>query len=251
MHGLRGDGRVVEFDAGGAQGVVDGVEDGGGSPDGAALAGALRAGLGERGGRLQVVDQYVGDLVGGGHLVVHEAGRRRFALVVVGHLLEQRAGDALRDAAPALSLDDLRVDGDSAVLHAHVPQDLHPSGAFVQFDDDAVGGVGEGAVVEDVEGGGGRQTRFDVLGQQVRLKVGDVRDLLVGEGVGGLVPATGDTVRQLHVVRVDVPAGSRDGAQLVAELRRGEAYGAAADGDGAAGEGAEAVGDAIGVALMD
>ena len=38
----------------------------------------------------------------------------------------------------ALPLDDLRVDGDSAVLHADVPQQLHPAGAGMQLHHHAV-----------------------------------------------------------------------------------------------------------------
>jgi len=74
----------------------------------------------------------------GGHLVLHEAGAQRLLAVVVDDLLEQRAGDALGDAASALALHDLRVDRNAAVLHAHIAQDLNAAGAPVQLHHHAV-----------------------------------------------------------------------------------------------------------------
>src|SRR3954453_24090477 len=112
---LQSHGDGVEGDAGVAQGVVHGVEDGGGGTDRDALPHSFGAGATEGARGLEVLDFDDRDLVGGRDEVVHERGAGGVAGLVVGDRLVERGGDPLGDPAAHLAVDDARVDHDAAV----------------------------------------------------------------------------------------------------------------------------------------
>jgi hypothetical protein len=114
--------------------------------------------------------------------VLDEADRLRLARVVVAELLEQRAADTLRHAAPQLALDQHRIDGPADLVGDQVAQHPDLSGARVYRDDRGVRAVRVGHV-RDLEtaarGQAGRLARF-----QVRAgRSGRLRDL--GQGQRG------------------------------------------------------------------
>ena len=92
----------------------------------------------------------------------------RFPALVVDRLLVQRLGDALRDAAVDLPLDDLRVDDRAAVVDGDVLHDLGRAGLGVDLDhaDVRAGRPGE---VRRVVHGGGLEVRLDARGKVVRV----------------------------------------------------------------------------------
>ena len=76
------------------------------------------------------------DLVRGRHQVVDQrAGHQLAGLGVVDDLLEQRLGDALRDAAVQLAFDDHRVDDVAAVVDGDVLLQIDVAGRRIDFDD--------------------------------------------------------------------------------------------------------------------
>ena len=74
-----------------------------------------------------------GDLGRARHEVVQEGRRERVAHVVVREVLEQRAADALDDAAGDLAFDNLGVDHRAAVLAHDVTQQLDESCVHVDL----------------------------------------------------------------------------------------------------------------------
>ncbi len=125
----------------------DGVVDGGGDrradAGDAALACPLDA---ERIERARVVlaqdDVDLGRLAHRRQQIVGEGGRQRVAALVVGEFLEQRAAQALREAADDLSAHQRRVDGAADVIGDDVALDRNAAGLAVDLhhrEMDAVG----------------------------------------------------------------------------------------------------------------
>jgi hypothetical protein len=108
-------------------GVVDGVGDRGRRRDRATLAQALHPQRVARRGVLEVHGLDRRQLRGGGDQVVHEAPGQQLPLIVVDHLLEERATDALGHAAVHLALHDHRVDDLAAVVRDDVAQQPVPT----------------------------------------------------------------------------------------------------------------------------
>ena len=140
-------GRDQQLGAEAGQRIVDGVGDGGGRGDGAALADALlaEARVGRR--RLHVQDADLRHLGGAGQQVVGERGGQRLGLRVEAHLLVERRADALRRAAPDLAVDDHRVDQRAAVLDHDVVEDLELAGLGIDGDDGGMRRIAERAGV--------------------------------------------------------------------------------------------------------
>src|SRR5579883_3673120 len=115
--------RLPNPDAERRQRVLDGVAERAWRAERAGLAGPLGAERRERRRRLQVVERQRRHVVHGRQQVVHER-RVELSVLVVAQLLEQRAADALRDAAHVLRLHDARVQHRAAVVDADVLHDL-------------------------------------------------------------------------------------------------------------------------------
>ena len=159
--------------------IVDGVGDGGGGRDGAALAQALLAEARVGRGRLHVHDAHLGHLGGARQQVVGERRAERLAVRVEAHLFVERGADALGRAADDLAVDDHGVDQGAAVLDHDVVQDLDFAGLGIDGDDGGVGGVAEGARVALglVAGGNLEAGRIDIGRQVLRAAVPRARDL--------------------------------------------------------------------------
>ncbi len=127
----------------GRQRVVDRVHHRGRRAGGAGLAGALGAELRAGGRRLHVADHDVGHLGGHRHQVVGHVAVAQRAVGVVQAFLEQRAADALHDAAAHLLVDQHRVDDAAAVLDRPVLEQPHEAGVDIDLDRRGLDAVGE------------------------------------------------------------------------------------------------------------
>ena len=144
----------------GRERILHRVGDGGGRRDRPALPDTLQA---ERIPRRRVLEVHGLDrrqLHRGRHQVIHEGSGQELCLLVVDHLLQEPAADALRDAAVDLALHDHRVDEGPAVVGHQVAEELHRAGAGVHVHHRDVGGarVGHGRLVmvdRGLEVGGG------------------------------------------------------------------------------------------------
>ena len=147
----------------------------------------------------------------GQHVVGQRRGER-LGVLVVGHFFIQRRAYALCGAAKDLAVHHHGIDHGAAVLNDDVIEDLDVADLGVDRDRDGVTGITEGARILErlVAGGGFEPARVDIRGQQLRLAVPDMRQLLqrhflVGSGdahiaVGELQVSAG----HLHQARCNV-----------------------------------------------
>ena len=126
--------------------VLDGVRDGGGRTDHAALADAAEVVLPTGRDRLEVVDLDVGDLHRRRQQVVHVGRRLHVGVVVVRRLLVEHRTDPLRHATADLAVDDRRVDDRPTVLDHEVAREGDETGLEIDVDDAGVGGHRPAAV---------------------------------------------------------------------------------------------------------
>ena len=134
----------------------------------------------------------------------------RVAVVVVGEVLEQRAADALHDAARDLALDDVRVDHRAAVLADDVAQQRRPARsststshvhtwvAFAQIDG-ALGGVPRARL----------EPGRDAGRQRCRVEVGERGDLGERDADRGRAAHVRPAARRARCRRPRPRAGAR------------------------------------------
>src|SRR3990170_5038866 len=134
--------------------VLDGVADGRGGGDDAALAHALDAQLVDRRGEVEVVDLERRHHARARHRVVHEGAGQELAGVVIDQLLAQCRADALSQPAVDLPLHDHRVDGPAAVVRRDVLEEAERARLDVHLERDGVDAEGPGDGAWVVEGAG-------------------------------------------------------------------------------------------------
>ena len=161
------------------------------------------------GRRHHVADLDVGHLGRHRHQIVGHVAVEQLAALVVEAVLEQRAADALHDAAAHLLVDQLRIDDGAAVLHAPVLQQLDEAGVGVDLELARLDAVGEG------ERPGARHivARRHQLGleagrQRVGAEIGDAGELGERQALGAAVAVDHDAVADVERLGLR-PAGSR------------------------------------------
>src|SRR5882724_6877771 len=125
------------------------------------LSASFDAALRERRGRADMGTFDVRYYRGAGHQEVHERSILQLAALVVIQRLEHRHSDSLRDPAPHLPLDDLRIDHGPAVFNTEHPGHLNVSGLRIQLDHAAMATarIGFGRIIK----AGGAQYGLDIL----------------------------------------------------------------------------------------
>src|ERR1700756_300782 len=134
-------GQLEQLDAEGRQGVTDRVDDGRRRADGAPLADALGPGYAFRRDGLHVDDLDLRNLRRGRRQIIGKGRRHQVAGVVVDDFLEQRAGNALRDATRDLAIDDHWIDQDAGVFDHQEALNPNAAGRNVNLDGRDVAGI--------------------------------------------------------------------------------------------------------------
>src|SRR5713226_8592424 len=91
---------------------------------GTTLAHTFGAVVGEGRRRLHVSVEQVGHIDGGNRRVIAESGGEQIAVAIVSAIFHQRGPDSVGGRAVDLALDDTRIDGVAAIIHASVGQDF-------------------------------------------------------------------------------------------------------------------------------
>src|SRR3954454_2421869 len=125
------------------QSIVDGVDDGRGRADRAALAQSFGLGEGRFRQRLQMVDLDGRNLACRRRQVVRQARREDVAGLIVDDLFQQRVGNALGHTDVNLPVDDHRSDQAPGVLGHHELLDRDAAGLDINLDQGNVAGIGE------------------------------------------------------------------------------------------------------------
>src|SRR5712671_288694 len=100
----------------------------------AAFAHSFRAVVRKRRGRLHMPIEEVGHIDRGDWRVVAEGGGKQIAVAIVSTIFHQRSTNAVRGAAMDLALDNSRIDGAAAVIHASVGENFWLKAFSVHFD---------------------------------------------------------------------------------------------------------------------
>jgi hypothetical protein len=175
----------------------------------------------------------VGQLGGRRDAVAEHRVGQEGAVLVVHRLLEHRLGDALRDAAVHLPVDDHRVDHGAAVVDRDVAQDLRRAGLGVHLDDADVRPRRE-REVRRIPDRCRLERRLETFGQRVRRPGGErelrdrLRLLRCALDAERTVAPFEIRVRDLELVRRDQPRLRQDLLRRVPERNAADRQRAAA-----------------------
>src|SRR2546430_1228282 len=207
----------------GSEGGHDGMRAlrgaGNGGRDGAAHAEPLHAERVAGGGELEVDRLDQRQVAGDRHRVVHQATRQQLAIGVVGHVLEECAAHALRDAAVHLAVHDDRIDDLAAVVGDDVAHELYRARVAIDVDDRHVHGAREGDGWYVVVSGGVEVGRDDAGPGEGRD--GRLHDARAVHGRGRRAAHEHSPVLDLEVVRGGLEQGPGRRQHLGAHLPRG------------------------------
>ncbi len=171
---------------------------------------------------------------------------------VIDDLLHQRLAQPLRDAAMDLALQAERVDHRADIVDHDVARDVERTGIGVDLDLANMAAIGIGVVVGR-EGAGLVQPGFEARRQAAGLerRLGDLgdADAPVGAGDREVAAIVADRELDVDIGRFEQMGG--DAFALGDDLVGGEPQGRAADHRRARAVGADAEGDAVGVAIDD
>ena len=132
VHHARG--RQRQRDVGHAERVGHRVGDAGRRAHVVALAQSLGAQRRERAGSLQVHDDRVGHLAGGGHQVIGEGAGLEAAVAAISELLHQRRAESLGECAADLAVGQGRVQEGAGVVCGDVAVDADAAGGAIHLD---------------------------------------------------------------------------------------------------------------------
>ena len=140
-------------------------------------------------------DLHMGNLVGGGQQIVHEALAHHLALFVIDELLQQGRPDAMGDAAKGHALDDMGIDDRAAVVADDIAAQLGLADdgiddhehqmklegmAGIHLHPPVLGQRHAGGHLEDM---GGLQPRLRIRWQLVEMAMADGDQLHPGQGL--------------------------------------------------------------------
>ncbi len=235
--------------AGHADGFVDGGGDRGAHAGDAALACPLDAERIERGGIVLTQEHFDRRrLAHRRHQVVRERGRERIAAFIVGELLEQRAAQALREAADDLPMHQGGIDGAPDVVSHRIALDRDAAGLAVDLHHREVEAVGIDLVL-DAEPAVDGQAGIAVA-QRLRRGLEMPGDLAQADrGTRRLILAHDIAVDDVERLGRGLQELGRHVERLGAQLDRAVVGGGGGHHGGARRVRADAEGDAVGLAV--
>src|SRR5216684_3727576 len=186
--------------------------------------------------RLHVSVEQVGHIDGGNRRVVTEGGGEQIAVAIVSAIFHQRGPDSVGGRAVDLALDDTRIDGAAAIIHASISENLRLKSFTIHFDhcDVHLSGIGQRQVavlalnVRDLEGRVVHMTAVQrnvpkILGHAGIVNVHEIGEAPVVDGLFCALVAHFRPLRansKLQVLFLGFQRPSRQPRHLVPQLGR-------------------------------